>query len=166
MFREFHALLAEQIFVHNGNIDKYMDDAMIGTFGIPNPGPKDVANTSACARAMLDVVGDWNEKRVTQGKPKIRLSIGLHFGPVVTGDIGDKRRLEFTVIGDTIIVESRLEQLTRDLDVGLVASDSVVSTAHRIREPDDSIFAELMSAPPQSIRGREANLDVWTLPTA
>ncbi len=166
MLREFHALIAEQIFAHDGNIDKYIGDAVMGTFGIPNPGQMDPANALTSARDILADVKIWNEKRQAEGRPKMRVSIGLHFGPVVTGDIGDERRLEFAVIGDTVNVASRLEQLTRGLNVGIVASDSVVSMAQRSGKLDESLLAALTRGAPQAIRGRDAKIDVWTLPTA
>ena len=166
MLREFHALVAEQIFAHDGNIDKYIGDAVMGTFGIPNPGEMDAANALASALAILADVKTWNEKRQAENRPRMRISIGLHFGPVVTGDIGDERRLEFAVIGDTVNVASRLEQLTRELDVGIVASDSVVSTARQSGKHDESLFAALTRGAPQAIRGRDANIDIWTLPVA
>jgi adenylate cyclase len=166
MLREFHALIAEQIFAHDGNIDKYIGDAVMGTFGIPKPGQMDPANALASARDILADVKIWNEKRQAEGRPKMRVSIGLHFGPVVTGDIGDERRLEFAVIGDTVNVASRLEQLTRGLNVGVVASDSVVSMAQRSGKLDETLFSALTRGAPQAIRGRDANIDVWTLPTA
>jgi adenylate cyclase len=166
MLREFHALVAEQIFKHDGNIDKYIGDAVMGTFGIPNPEAKDAANSLACARATLTAVKQWNERRAAINKPRIRIAIGLHFGPVVTGETGDERRMEFAVIGDTVNVASRLERLTRELDVDVIVSDSVVMAARQDRDPDDPLFAGLMRAPSQSIRGRAANLEVWTLPAA
>ena len=166
MLREFHALVAEQIFKHDSNIDKYIGDAVMATFGIPNPKAKDAANSLACARATLTAVKQWNERRAALDKPKIRTAIGLHFGPVVTGDTGDERRMEFAVIGDTVNVASRLERLTRDLDVGVIVSESVVAAARKDRNRNDPLFAGLMRAPPQTIRGRAANLEVWTLPAA
>lgn len=163
MLREFHAIVAEQIFEHDGNIDKYIGDAVMGTFGIPNPDAKDPANALACTRATLTAVKEWNDRRSTAGKPNIRATIGVHFGPVVTGDIGDERRLEFAVIGDTVNVASRLERLTRELGADAIVSDSVVSAARRNRSLDDPLFAGLKQASPQAIRGRAANLEVWTL---
>jgi adenylate cyclase len=164
MLCEFHALIAKQIFAHDGNIDKYIGDAVMGTFGIPNPGQMDPANALTSARDILADVKIWNEKREVEGRPKMRVSIGLHFGPGVTGDIGDERRLEFAVIGDTVNVASRLEQLIRGLNVGIVASDSVVSMAQRTGKLDESLFAAMTRGAPQTIRGRDANIDVWTLP--
>ncbi len=74
--------------------------------------------------------------------------------------------MEFAVIGDTVNVASRLERLTRDLDVDVIVSDSVVMAARQDRDPNDPLFTGLMRAPPQSIRGRAANLEMWTLSAA
>ncbi len=92
----------------------------------------------------------------------IRLGVGVHYGPVVLGDIGDEHRLEFAVVGDTVNVASRAERLTRELGVDLVASDDIIKA---IRKDGDGapLCQGMKEAPPQTIRGRAANLQIWTM---
>ena len=85
--------------------------------------------------------------RARAGRKPIRISLGLHYGPVVIGNIGTDRRLEFGVLGDTVNVASRLEALTRELDCRAVISDAIaeaVSTRRRARR--SSVFAASPSA--------------------
>ena len=86
----------------------------MATFGTPEAGADDAHNALAAARAMLASIDAWNRERGGPGREPIRLSIGIHYGEVVLGDIGSERRLEFAVLGDVVNVASRLEQLTRE----------------------------------------------------
>ena len=127
--RAFHGRMAGQVFAHDGTLDKFLGDGLMATFGTPYPRPDDAERALACACDMAAEVVAWNREREDAGEPPVRIGIGLHFGPVVLGEIGDEWRLEFAVIGDTVNVASRLETMTRDLDVDVVASNDVVAQA-------------------------------------
>src|SRR3546814_9511924 len=101
----------------------------MATFGTPEPGPRDAANALAAGRAMLRTVEEWNRERIAAGEPPIQLSIGIHYGEVVLGNIGSERRLEFAVLGDVVNVARRLETLTRDLQCHLAACSALVTAA-------------------------------------
>ncbi len=163
VLREFHGLMAEQIFANDGTLDKYIGDAVMAIFGVPRAGPRDAANALACARAMLAALDAWNERRAAVGERPVKATVGVHCGPVVAGDIGDERRLEFAVIGDTVNVASRLEHLTRELATDAVFSDDLIVAAHRELSDEGGLFDGLTPATPQVIRGRAAELAVWTL---
>ena len=102
-------------------------------------------------------------RRATRNKAPIQISIGLHYGPVVVGNIGTDRRLEFAVLGDSVNVASRLEALTRELGVSAVISGSVAEAVRR-ETPDeaDEILAGFVYHGPVTIRGREHAVDVLT----
>ena len=134
----------------------------MATFGTPVAGESDALDALRCARAMASAVDDWNATRVAAGQPGINASFGLHAGPVVLGDIG-ANRLEFAVIGNTVNVASRLEALTRSLDVRLVASDSLIETAKIEAGEADGVFDGLELQSGQTIRGVEGTIEVWTL---
>jgi len=164
LLRTFHAHLEEAVFEHGGTLDKYLGDGIMATFGTPRPGAHDAANALAAARAMLGSIEAWNAERVAAGAPPIRLSIGIHYGAVVLGDIGTERRLEFAVIGDVVNVASRLEALTRSLDTPLVVSNALITAVHdEGGQSHSALLAGLARVRPRMLPGRDAPVEVWTL---
>ena len=159
--REFHALMEQEVFRHSGTLDKYLGDGLMATFGTPFVGKADAINALRCAQAMMAAADRWNNRRKTAGETPIRVSFGLHYGPVVLGDIG-RTCLEFAVIGSTVNAASRLEALTRALDCALVASDDLVSQARTELDSAEAVFRPLMAQAPQTIRGLEQPIAVWT----
>ncbi len=158
--RDFHGRMEACVFQYNGTLDKYLGDGLMATFGTPTPGPQDAVNALQAAHAMVQVVEEWNQERSAAGEPPIRASFGLHFGPVVVGDIG-ANRLEYAVIGNTVNVASRLEALSRPLGVRMVASEALVAEVKAeggLPTPD-----LLNTAPPQEIRGIDGTMGVWTM---
>jgi adenylate cyclase len=161
--REFHALMEREVFQHSGTLDKYLGDGLMATFGTPFAGRTDASSALRCAQAMMAASDRWNGERRAAGEVPIRVSFGLHYGPVVLGDIG-LTCLEFAVIGLTVNVASRLEALTRALDCQLVASDDLVKRAEAELGSADAAFRPLIAQAPQTIRGFEHPIAIWTQP--
>jgi adenylate cyclase len=159
--RQFHERMEREIFRHGGTLDKYLGDGLMATFGTPFAGDCDACNALRCAQAMLVSVDELNLERKPRGEPPIRLSIGLHYGQVVLGDIG-LNRLEFAVIGTTVNAASRLEALTRDFGCAMIASDALVQQARNEAASLNTDFVRLVAQPPQAIRGLERPLGIWT----
>ncbi|MFK7750972.1 MAG: adenylate/guanylate cyclase domain-containing protein [Sedimentitalea sp.] len=160
--RGFHGRLESEVFKHGGTLDKFLGDGMMATFGTPEPKPNDATRALTCARQMLIVIDLWNGERRASGLAEIRVSIGVHFGPVVLGDIG-ANRLEFAVIGNTVNVASRLEALSRPLNVHLVTSAALRERVIWETSERAPALAGLIRQPPQDIRGLDDKLEVWTL---
>jgi adenylate cyclase len=159
--RRFHERMEREIFRHEGTLDKYLGDGLMATFGTPFPGASDAGNALRCAQTMLGAIDDLNRERRHRGEPPIRISIGLHYGQVVLGDIG-LNRLEFAVIGTTVNAASRLESLTREFGCAIIASDDLVQRARAETSSSGADFTHLVAQPPQAIRGLEQPLGIWT----
>ena len=98
------------------------------------------------------------------GEPPIAVSIGLHYGEVVLGDIGSERRLELAVLGDVVNVASRLEALTRDLNCRAILSDDLACAArNQDAETTAVLLADFSEGAPQTLRGRAQPVTIWTL---
>jgi adenylate cyclase len=148
-----------------GTLDKYIGDEVMATFGTPRQGEHDAANALLCATSMQDMMMRWNKVRAQNGGPEIRIGIGLHYGPVVLGDIGGGQRFEFAVIGDTVNVANRLERLPRQLDAKIVASDALIAHAQREHEPRlQGILQNMTPYPGHALRGRREPIDLWGWP--
>ena len=166
LLREFHDRMQAAVFAHNGTLDKYLGDGLMATFGTPYPGTRDAANALAAARDMAASLADWNATRRQQGLSAIRVGIGLHWGPVVLGDIGGENRLEFATIGDTVNVASRLEHMTRELSAEVAASEDLV-TALRASLPEaeaEALLEGFVQSAPMPVRGRSAQLGIFSRP--
>jgi adenylate cyclase len=155
--RAFHAAMEREVFRHGGTLDKYLGDGLMATFGTPFSGPDDATNALRCARAMIAAMAALNATRRAAGEPALQVSVGVHFGPVVLGDLGVDR-LEFAVIGHTVNTASRLEALTRGLGCQVVASDALVQ---RLGRGDEDLLAGFTAQPPQPIRGVAAPVAIW-----
>jgi adenylate cyclase len=116
-FINHHLALVSGCIEHeSGTIDKYIGDAVMAFWGAPNR----VENPAECAcRAAIAI---WralsvdNAQRVDQGLKPIQVRIGIHFGPVVVGDIGAPNRINYTIVGDTVNAAQRLESLGKVVD--------------------------------------------------
>jgi adenylate cyclase len=161
MLRGFHERMADCVFEHGGTLDKFVGDSVMATFGTPQPSTNDAANALACARSMLKSLERWNAQRLDRGELAVQAGIGLHFGPVVLGNIGNKRRLEFAVLGDTVNTASRLEGLTRGLGASLVVSQALMDRA--LDQAGERAVGDMEKHTSISVRGRTQALDVWVL---
>jgi len=160
LLRGFHGRMEDEVFRHGGCLEKFIGDALLATFGVPDAGAHDASDTLACARGMLGALTAWNGERAREGQPPLRMGVGLHYGQAVLGDIGSARSMAFATVGDTINVASRLQSLTRDLDVSLVASGEFLAALER-EGADPALVTDLAPRGAHTLRGRDRALEVW-----
>ncbi len=163
LLRGYHDRLGNAVFANNGTLDKYIGDGLMATFGTPDPSPQDAENALNCALDMIDALAKWNEEREARGAAPVRVGIGLHWGTVVAGDIGNERRLEYAVIGDTVNITSRLEQLTRSLKTPLVVSEDLMRLVDRQAFGKSASSRHFKKLGEKGIRGRTSRVSVWAL---
>jgi adenylate cyclase len=129
LLRSFQERCCRVVFAHGGTLDKYLGDGFMATFGGLEDQGDAPARAVACALALQDEIARWNAKRARRGAPSVALSVGVHCGPVVAGNLGADRRVEFTVVGDTVNVASRLEEATREHGAAVLVSESCLACA-------------------------------------
>ncbi|WP_420413548.1 adenylate/guanylate cyclase domain-containing protein [Roseibium sp.] len=163
LLRNYHALVERVIFQNGGTLDKYLGDGVMATFGTPETRPGDAANALKAARQLLEETEAFNIEQAAKGLAPVQISIGVHFGPVILGDIGPSRRLEFAVVGDTVNVASRLEASTRELGCKCVVSEELMKRAGYMNDNTEEPAAEFSAKEAIKLRGRKTSIDVWTL---
>lgn len=134
--RDYLGLCEEAVFAHGGTLDKFLGDGFMATFGTPQKGVRDASNAVSCALDIGRAVVAWNVRRFRDGLRPWKIGIGIHSGPVVLGDIGSARRMEFAVVGDTVNIASRIEAMTRTLGHGVILSDATAETVKREGNPE------------------------------
>jgi adenylate cyclase len=109
LLNKYFSAMTDIIFAHGGTLDKYIGDGLMALFGAPTATPQDASNALNAAAAMQRRVIGINEELRAEGFPEIGVGIGLHTGEATVGYIGSERRSEYTAIGDTVNLASRLE---------------------------------------------------------
>lgn len=149
LLNAFFADMIEVVDHHHGIINKFLGDGFLALFGAPLADPAAANNALAAARAMIEAVEAWNKERPTQA---LRIGIGIHMGEAVTGTVGSPRRKEYTVIGETVNLAARLEQLTKETGAQVLISSSV----HAAVAGDGAT-----DLGPLPIRGYDDKVHVW-----
>ncbi|MBW1879777.1 MAG: response regulator [Deltaproteobacteria bacterium] len=111
ILNDYLSRMTDVIFDHGGTIDKFIGDAIMVVFGAPVPlTPQEQADRATrCAREMQAAMVDLNRRWSEQGIEPFKMRIGIHHGPVVVGNFGSKRRSDYTAIGPTVNLASRIE---------------------------------------------------------
>ena len=153
------SLVAGCIEDEHGTVDKYMGDSVMAFWGAPVEYADGAARACRAALAIRRAIFLDNESRTARGEQPIQMRVGIHTGPAVVGNIGAPGRINYTLVGDTVNIAQRLQQLGKELgtgeDVEILVSGDVVE-----RIGDDF---HLMPQGSQTILGRHGVLSVYRL---
>ena len=105
-------LAVEAVFDAGGTLDKVLGDAVMAFFGAPVAQPDHAARAVRAALALRRSAAGWARRREAASRPVFPLHVAVHSGPVVAGEVGSERRVDFTVLGNTVNVAARLESVT------------------------------------------------------
>lgn len=122
---EYMSLMVECVNQTNGVVDKFIGDAIMAVWGTPISRGNDTAHAVESALMMREALIKFNKGRGSAKRPVINIGCGINTGPVLAGQIGSHDRMEYTVIGDTVNLASRIESLNKPFctDI-LISSDS------------------------------------------
>ncbi|MBW4522142.1 MAG: adenylate/guanylate cyclase domain-containing protein [Scytolyngbya sp. HA4215-MV1] len=140
-----------------GTVDKFIGDAVMAEFGTPvSQGAKaDALNAIKAALNMRKALVTLRQQWQQQGQPILFNGIGISFGEVIAGNIGSIQRLEYTVIGDTVNIASRVEGLTKEFGTDILITDSLYEL---VQTEVDAVF--LGEHP---LRGRDSKVGLYSL---
>jgi adenylate cyclase len=151
---------------HLGCVIEYTGDGILAVFGAPNPLVDHAEEAVRCAMAMRERLAELNrgweasgeaEMWRQRGLERLAMRVGLHRGWVVAGNLGSETRLKYSVIGDTVNVAARLEQLNKELDTDILMSEAV-------REGlSEELAARLEARGSHLVKGRHEAIEVWSI---
>jgi adenylate cyclase len=150
--------MTDVIHDHGGTLVSYMGDGIMAVFGAPIEQADHADRALAAAREMagpaLERFNEWaREQGVEDG---FRIGIGLNSGPVMAGNVGSERRMEYTTIGDTTNTASRLEGMTKGTAHMIYLADS---TRDMLTDGSDG----LIRVDEMPVRGRAGRITVWSV---
>jgi adenylate cyclase len=123
----------------DGVLDKFIGDAIMAVYGAPLSSGRDPQNAVESAVTMMRMLAVMNARRRAAAQPELRLGVGIASGEVVAGTIGSPKRMDYTVIGDSVNLAARLEAITKVYRVGVVVCEDTAATVegvHELRELD------------------------------
>jgi len=143
---------------HGGTLVAYTGDGLMAAFGAPIPSDdhadRAVAAAGEMVRERLPAFNDW---LVAEGlSDGFRMGVGVNTGPVMSGNVGSERRVEYTVIGDTVNTASRIEALTKEARYPVLVAEGTRAAMRSM--PDDLVYVDEFD-----IRGKRSRIKLWGL---
>ena len=122
---DYFAAMVHEIFAQQGTLDKFMGDGIMAVFGAPISRPDDPVRAVRAALGMRRSLREFNARQRAKGGIEVDIGIGIGHGESISGNIGSEQRMEYTVIGDTVNLASRLEGLTKNHAYKILINDRI-----------------------------------------
>jgi class 3 adenylate cyclase len=115
LLSSYYTLMFDAIGGHGGVVNQMVGDGLMAVFGAPLPHADHAERAVRAGLEMLELMAGFNRERAAQGKPEIRIGVGIASGQVIAGYTGTQRRVTYTCVGDTVVVAAHLEAHTKVL---------------------------------------------------
>jgi adenylate cyclase len=125
MLNQYFNIMSGEILKYKGVLDKYIGDAIMAFWGAPVPNESQADNAVHAAIGMLEQLENFNKKQKEKGQPEIKIGVGIYSGLAVVGNVGSEARFDYTAIGDSVNIASRIEGLTKTYQAKIIISDTV-----------------------------------------
>jgi adenylate cyclase len=153
MLNEYMTRMVAVIRRNGGIVDKYVGDAIMAIWGVPLDNPLACQNAVTACLEMRQELAALNESRIARNLPALRIGMGLNRGPVIAGNIGSDEKMEYTVIGDSVNLASRIESMTKEFGTDLLISKTVQEAISEqfVFEPCEKV----------SVKGKQAEIETF-----
>ena len=155
LLNEYLSAMTEIVFRNNGTLDKFEGDAIVAFWGAPIPQDDHATRACLCALQMQEALVDIRRTWQGQNKPCINIRIGINTGEMVVGNMGGAGKFDYTVIGDSVNLASRLEGANKQYKTGILASER---TYESVKEKIIGRELDLIT-----VKGRSAPLKIFEL---
>jgi adenylate cyclase len=146
MLNEYFSEMVDIVFRYDGFVNKFIGDALMAIYNVPVEQSQPELRAVRTAVEMVESLDRLNAKRQARGDFAIKIGIGVNTGPVIAGNIGHEKRLEYTVIGDSVNLAQRIESQTKVAGASVLVSESTYAV---VRE---HVIAEEL--PPVKVKGK------------
>ena len=151
LLNSFFDKMIDVVFKYNGTLDKIIGDELMVLYGAPLKKADDILNAVKTAKEMFTTLDEFNVKMLEEGYPELNIGIGINYGKVICGNIGSEQQMNYTVIGDTVNLASRLCSAAKPGEI--IISDSVYKNL------DDTIGFSLNEK--LSLKGKKQPVKNW-----
>lgn len=155
LLNEYLTAMTNIVFKYEGLLDKYIGDAIMAVFGAPLDQPDHAERACRTALEMMEELGKLQKKWEAEGRPVIRIGVGLNTGDMVVGNMGSDMRFDYTVMGDNVNLASRLEGINKEYGTSIVISES---THDKIR---DGLFCRELDS--VRVKGKHLPVKIYEL---
>lgn len=158
LLNRYMTAMIRAIVQHGGMVNKFGGDSLLAVFGTPiNPAPDHAARAIQAGLEMQRALQAFNLEQAQNDGPQLRIGIGAACGLAVAGNVGGKERLEYTVIGDTVNLASRLQSLTKDIGHEFLINEEAYQQAGA------ALSLQALAIPGVQVRGKNTPLTVYAI---
>lgn len=155
LLNEYLTVMTDIVFKYDGTLDKYMGDAIMAIYGAPLEQPDHPSKACHSALDMMEGLKELNEKWIHEGKKPLDIGIGINTGPMMVGNMGSAQRFDYTVMGDSVNLGSRLEGANKSYKTNILISESTYE-----RVMDAFVCMELDSV---RVKGKTLPVSIYQL---
>jgi class 3 adenylate cyclase/HAMP domain-containing protein len=151
------------IYNRKGIVDKYIGDAIMAFWGAPEKHDDDALQSVLAGLDMIDALASFNANQKKLGKPEFRIGVGINYGEVTVGNIGSERKMDYTVIGDSVNLASRMEGLTKTYHSDLLITENVYAELQKKISGPDAPKLHFRLLDTVAVKGKTKGVKIYTV---
>ncbi|MCS7150470.1 MAG: adenylate/guanylate cyclase domain-containing protein, partial [Caldimicrobium sp.] len=164
ILNEYFSAMTEIVFKWEGTLDKFIGDAIMVFWGAPIHIPDHGERAVRCAVEMVQRLRELNNKWRQEGRPELYLGAGIHTGQALVGNIGaEGKKMDYTVIGDTVNLASRLEGLNKQYNSEIIISEATFERVKPLLERELKDVVEVIPLGETFVKGKEKPIRIYQI---